>query len=128
MSHPLGNLLRKYREIRGLSLRMLAARMHCSSAYISKIEVGKSAPAEPAFLDRLAVALELTPKEAKLLLHNAAISQRVIELAGPLSPKAYEVSYLFALCLAALTENDMAEMEKILNRAHAGREICGHPN
>jgi len=128
MSHPLGNLLRQYREIRGLSLRSLALRMHCSSAYISKIEMGKSAPAERAFLDRLATALELTRSEAEILFQAAAMSRRIIELKEPLSPRAYEVSYLFARYVGALTEAQMAEMEEILNRASTRGTACEHPN
>lgn len=121
MPHPLGNFVRKYRASRRLSLSMLATRLLCSRAYISKIEMGKAAPAEFAFLARLAVALELNEAETKLLHYNAAISQRVIALQGDLSPKAYEMSYLFARCLAALTENEMIDMEQILSRAKAER-------
>ena len=108
--------------MRGLTLRTLAARMLCSSSYISKIEVGKTAPAEPAFLSRLAIALELTSGETKLLFHSAATSQRVIELEGQLSTKAYEISYLFARRLAMLTDKEITAMEQILNRSNAEKE------
>lgn len=121
MAHPLGNLLRKYRVSRRQSLRTLAAKLRCSSTYVCKIELGKAAPATPAFLSRLAAALELSETEAQLLRYSAAISQRVIALEGELSPKAYEMSHLFAQCLAVLTEDEIIDVEQILRRAKAER-------
>lgn len=121
MTHPYGNLLRKYRKSRQLSLRMLAARLRCSSTYVYKIEMGKAAPTTPVFLNRLATALELDESEAQLLRYSAAISQRVITLEGELSPKAYEMSHLFAKCLAVLTQDEISRMEQILSKAKAER-------
>ena len=78
MSHPLGSLLRHHRTARGLSLRSLASRMQCSGAYLSKIEMGKSAPSESEFLHRLSRALELSWADTESLFHAAVTSKRVI--------------------------------------------------
>ena len=122
MSHPLGNLLRHFRTARGLSLRVLASRMQCTGAYISKIEVGKSAPAEPAFLHRLSNALDLSLGETERLFHAAVTSKKVIELSGELSPSVYNISHLFARRIAFLAPSEIAELEHILNRVNLERE------
>lgn len=118
MSHPLGNLLRQYRTMRGHSLRSLAYRMQCSGAYISKIERGKCAPSEPEFLRRLSKALELNLADTESLFHAASTSKKVIELSGNLSPTVYNISYLFARRIAYLTVPEIAQLESILNRVN----------
>lgn len=122
MSHPLGNLLRHFRAARGLSLRALASRMQCTGAYISKIEVGKSAPADPAFIHRLSSALELSLAETERLFHAAVTSKKVIELSGDLSPNVYNISHLFARRVAFLAPSELDELEHILNRVTFERE------
>jgi transcriptional regulator with XRE-family HTH domain len=122
MSHPLGNLLRHFRTARGDSLRSLASRMECSGAYISKIEVGKSAPSDPDFLRRLSNALELSTADTESLFRAADTSKKVIELSGELSPTIYSISHLFARRIAYLTAQELAELENILNRVNLEEE------
>jgi hypothetical protein len=96
--------------------------MECSGAYISKIEVGKSAPAEPEFLQRLSNALELSMADTERLFHAAVTSKKFIELRGDLSPSVYNISHLFATRIAFLAPSEIAELEHILNRVNLERE------
>jgi hypothetical protein len=96
--------------------------MECSGAYISKIEVGKSAPSDPDFLRRLSSALELSSADTESLFRAAVTSKKVIELSGELSPTIYSISHLFARRIAYLTAQELAELENILNRVNLEEE------
>lgn len=96
--------------------------MRCSGAYLSKIEVGKSAPSDPDFLRRLSSALELSSADTESLFHAAVTSKKVIELSGELSPTVYNISYLFAKRIAYLAAPELVELENILNRVNLERE------
>lgn len=56
---PLGTRLREIREIRGQSLRGLAASAGISAAYLQKLERGDVRQPSPGVLHKLAKALEV---------------------------------------------------------------------
>jgi transcriptional regulator with XRE-family HTH domain len=73
-----GARLRRARQARGLSLRAVEARSGVDHGYLALVETGKRRVPPPAHVLRLALALQLDPRE--LLVH--ALRERLQEELG----------------------------------------------
>jgi len=60
LRRPIGEVVRRWREHRGLSVTQLAERAGLSKGYISEVEHGRIARPRDAQLAKLAAALELS--------------------------------------------------------------------
>ncbi len=75
---PLGDLIRRQRELADLSMRQLADMVGISNPYLSQIERGLRAPSEQV-LTALADSLQLSADLLRGNTEDAAASRRVIE-------------------------------------------------
>lgn len=115
--HPLGNEIRAHRLRSRLTLKDVAKRAQCSAPYLCKIETGKSAPTDRSFLERLASALTLSGTQKERLIEAANESQKVLQLQGEMSLKAYQVAYRFSRYVTLLRNEDLMELDAMLARA-----------
>jgi transcriptional regulator with XRE-family HTH domain len=116
--HPLGNEIRAHRLRSRLTLKDVAKKTQCSAPYLCRIETGKSAPTDRNFLERLASALTLSGTQKERLIEAANESQKVLQLRGEMSLKAYQVAYRFSKYVTQLRNEDLVELDAILARAH----------
>lgn len=115
MLTPYGKLVRKHRIDRGMTLREMAAALGMTPAFVSAVETGrKSVPQEmPA---RIAGLLELDMVQREELENAAQASRREhkVRLSDHATGGDREIAAMFARRFAVLTDDDKAEIRRIL--------------
>jgi transcriptional regulator with XRE-family HTH domain len=74
--NPFASLLHSIRVQHGIRQIELADLIGYEQTYISALEIGKKGPPTKEFIDKLIVALNLSPEECEQLLDAADASQR----------------------------------------------------
>lgn len=88
---PLGVKLRALRDVRGISLKEMAAALNVSSAYLSALEHGKRGTPTSFLLHRMIAYFNVIWDEAEELQRLAEISDPKVTIdTGGLSPEATE--------------------------------------
>ncbi|MBX5492735.1 MAG: helix-turn-helix domain-containing protein [Chloroflexi bacterium] len=106
-----GQLLRQFREQRGLSQNALARRMGVNPAYVNRLEHGGRGASNRALIERAAVALELSAAERDALLSAAGHLPQALQEVGPTDPTLQLVADLLA-------DPAVSAADKALFRAH----------
>jgi transcriptional regulator with XRE-family HTH domain len=106
-----GELLRRWREQRGLSQNALARRMGVNPAYVNRLEHGGRGARNRALLERAAAALDLGPAERDALLTAAGHLPRALQQVGPTDPTLQLVADLLA-------DPNVSPADKALFRLH----------
>jgi len=91
-----GQLLRQFREQRGLSQNALARRMGVNPAYVNRLEHGGRGAGNRQLIERAAAALELSPAERDALLSAAGHLPQALQTVGPTDPTLRLVADLLA--------------------------------
>lgn len=106
-----GELLRRFREQRGLSQNALARRMGVNPAYVNRLEHGGRGAGNRQLIERAAAALELSPAERDALLSAAGHLPQALQTVGPTDPTLQLVADLLA-------DPDVSPTDKALFRLH----------
>lgn len=86
---PFSEFLHNIRVRHGLRQADLAKRIGYEQSYISALEVGLKGPPTDEFVERLAVALELTEEEQAKLRAAVQASQRKLVIEADAAPDVY---------------------------------------
>lgn len=89
----------------------LSERSRCSTGYLSRIENGLCAPADPNLLIRIGVALGLSEQEQVRLIEAARESKLIVHLPSNVSWKAYSRIHRLIRYLPAIDEAAWATIE-----------------
>ncbi|UGT64437.1 helix-turn-helix domain-containing protein [Nocardia asteroides] len=113
-STPLGELLKKLREERGLTYYALQERTGIERTNIRRIEVGTLSNVKPATLERLADALDVDVEDF-YEAHWKTTSQPL-----PSLPTYFRTKHRY------LTEGDIAKIENFVQRTEEERIQTSH--
>lgn len=86
---PFASLLHEIRMKHRISQSELADIIGYEQTYISALEVGKKGPPTPEFIDRLILALEMSPAESQQLRDAADASQRKLVISPDMPQDVY---------------------------------------
>ena len=107
-SHTLGNRLRQARELKQLSISVVAKEADISTAYLQKLEVGDVKNPSPKMLFQLSEALEIDYSELMRL------AGYVVPSSGA-SSKRRRNELTYALNSVELTEDEAETLAEYLN-------------
>lgn len=71
-----GQLLRRVRQIQGLTIRKIASEVNKTPTYISDIERGNNKPPEKELIEKIVDALKIQDEEIKCHLYDSAARER----------------------------------------------------
>lgn len=113
----LGKELRILRISRGEILKEMAEKLSITPAYLSAIENGKREPTRK-FMNTLISVYNLSEKEIEKLekAYSETINNVSITFTEEMSPTQKDLSFVFARRLDKLSEDDITDIMKILNK------------
>lgn len=113
----LGKELRILRISRGEILKEMADKLGITPAYLSAIENGKREPTRK-FMNTLISVYDLSEKEIEKLekAYSETINSISINFTEEMSPTQKDLSFVFARRFDKLSEDDITDIMKILNK------------
>ena len=113
----IGKELRFLRISRGEILKEMADKLGITPAYLSAIENGKREPTRK-FMNTLLSAYDLTDEEIERLekAYSETINSINIAFTEEMSPAQKDLSFVFARRFDKLSEDDITDIMKILNK------------
>ena len=117
MKNTFGNLLRRQRTAAGKTMGDLARHLGVSVTYVSDVERGYRAPLTRANIIKTADFLGIGPSP---LLIAAAERQGAFALDADVGPRARAVGAALMRSWSGLSDQDLEEIAKILDRKEKG--------
>lgn len=116
---PLGAKMREMRDVRGITLKQMAAALNVSSAYLSALEHGKRGKPTWILLQRIIHYFNVIWDEAEELQRLAELSDPKVTIeTGGLSPEATELANRLARDIGRLGPEDLGVLKaELIKRA-----------
>ena len=125
---PFAELLYSIRTRQDISQIELANLIGYEQTYISALEVGKKGPPTPEFVDRLIVALSLSPEEQDRLREALDASQRKLVIDGKMSQNVFWMFRELRHRVSELTPEEIQLIRQVLALKEAFHKKCVAPN
>jgi len=119
---PFSRLLHNLRVSRNIRQAQLAAMVGYDQTYISALEVGLKGPPTQEFVDRLAAALDLSPRDAEELYAAADASQRKLVIDSDVPHEVYVLLNRLRTSLPGLTPSQVRVITEVLNSKPAAAD------
>lgn len=119
---PFGQRLRDLRAERGIALGDMARALDVSPTYLSALEHGRRGRPSWGFVQRVIQYFNIIWDDAEALQKLADLSHpRVVVDTAGLAPRATRLANRLSRCIGDLSDEDLAALEAILDRAQRPR-------